>query len=109
GRDRGAASPGDAASDVERIRPASEPRSRLQQLDGIPALGEIPCRAETREAGSDDDDVRVHLPTVDEEVGGGLQPASLSTSARQSVVGWTTISELPSGSRSQNIGGTGPP
>ena len=25
------------------------------------------------------------------------------------VVGWTTMSELPSGSRSQNIGGTGPP
>jgi hypothetical protein len=23
--------------------------------------------------------------------------------------GWTTMSELPSGSRSQNIGGTGPP
>ena len=28
---------------------------------------------------------------------------------RDQLDGWTTMSELPSGSRSQNIGGTGPP
>ena len=113
-REPGTAELGDVAAKVDRERAAADALPRLQHHDLVATFGEVPSGAEAGETRPDNDDVSLHSATVDDNATeADIDPPpsryERALAWRQSVAGWTMVNEFPSGSRSQNIGGTGPP